>query len=175
MEGYRDAIVHYTCRCSHRGVMSLSDGAKISGKLVWKVDWPMRWAHEGISFEPVGEDHHAPTGSFTVGRRLVESLYGGVAPYSTVYSFVSLAGVSGKMSGSAGGAAIPATALDVLEPALVRWLYARRAPDQSFAIGRFQAVEAIVLARGRHAACEAAPPTSRAPTASRARALRATL
>ncbi len=42
--------------------------------------------------------------------------------------------------------------------------------------GRFQAVEAIVLARGRRAACEAAPPTSRAsPTASRAMALRATL
>ena len=134
VEDYRDAIVHYTCQCSHRGVMSLSDGAKISGKLVWKVDWPMRWAYEGVSFEPAGEDHHAPTGSFTVGRRLVESLYGGVAPHSTVYSFVSLAGVSGKMSGSAGGAAIPSTALDVLEPALVRWLYARRTPEQSFAI-----------------------------------------
>ncbi|MGH4017798.1 MAG: lysine--tRNA ligase [Pseudonocardiaceae bacterium] len=134
VEDYRDQTVRYSCRCSHVGAMNLADGAKISGKLVWKVDWPMRWAHERVAFEPAGEDHHAPTGSFTVGSHLVESLYGGTAPHSTVYSFVSLAGASGKMSGSAGGAAVPSTALDVLEPALVRWLYARRLPEQSFAI-----------------------------------------
>ena len=132
--GYSDDTVHYECRCGHSGEMSLADGATISGKLVWKVDWPMRWAHEGVAFEPAGEDHHAPTGSFTVGRTLVSELYGGQAPDSVVYSFVSLAGVGGKMSGSVGGAAIPATALDVIEPAIVRWLYVRRLPSQSFAI-----------------------------------------
>ncbi|MGH3917103.1 MAG: lysine--tRNA ligase [Pseudonocardiaceae bacterium] len=134
VENYAGETVSYRCRCAYRGAMSLADGAKISGKLVWKVDWPMRWAHEGVAFEPAGEDHHAPTGSFTVGRQLVESLYGGSAPHTAVYSFVSLAGSNGKMSGSVGGAAIPSTALDVLEPALIRWLYVRRLPEQSFAI-----------------------------------------
>jgi lysyl-tRNA synthetase, class I len=132
--GYSDETVHYDCRCGHAGEMNLAEGATISGKLVWKVDWPMRWAYEGVAFEPAGEDHHAPTGSFTVGRTLVSELYGGHAPDSVVYSFVSLAGVGGKMSGSVGGAAIPATALDVIEPAIVRWLYVRRLPSQSFAI-----------------------------------------
>jgi lysyl-tRNA synthetase class 1 len=132
--GYSDDTVRYQGRCGHSGEMSLADGATISGKLVWKVDWPMRWAYEGVAFEPAGEDHHAPTGSFTVGRALVSDLYGGHAPDSVVYSFVSLAGVGGKMSGSVGGAAIPATALDVIEPAIVRWLYVRRLPSQSFAI-----------------------------------------
>jgi lysyl-tRNA synthetase, class I len=132
--GYEDETVVFECRCGHGGEMSLADGAAISGKLVWKVDWPMRWAYEGVAFEPAGEDHHAPTGSFTVGRILVAELYGGHAPDSVVYSFVSLAGVGGKMSGSVGGAAIPATALDVIEPAIVRWLYVRRLPAQSFAI-----------------------------------------
>jgi lysyl-tRNA synthetase class 1 len=131
---YRDDTVHYECRCGHSREMSLADGATISGKLVWKVDWPMRWAYEAVAFEPAGEDHHAPTGSFTVGRILVSALYGGQAPDSVVYSFVSLAGLGGKMSGSVGGAAIPATALDVIEPAIVRWLYVRRLPSQSFAI-----------------------------------------
>jgi lysyl-tRNA synthetase class 1 len=114
--------------------MSLADGAEISGKLVWKVDWPMRWAYEGVSFEPAGEDHHAPTGSFTVGRTLVSDLYGGRAPESVVYSFVTLAGVGGKMSGSAGAVAVASTAFEVIEPAIVRWLYVRRLPAQSFAI-----------------------------------------
>jgi len=131
---YRDETVVWDCRHGHAGEMSLADGAEISGKLVWKVDWPMRWAHEQVAFEPAGEDHHAPTASFTVGRVLVADLYGGRAPDTTVYSFVSLAGVGGKMSGSVGGAPIPATALDVLEPAVLRWLYVRRLPRQSFQI-----------------------------------------
>jgi lysyl-tRNA synthetase class 1 len=131
---YADETVTYECRHGHEGEMSLAEGAPISGKLVWKVDWPMRWAHEGVAFEPAGEDHHAPTGSFTVGRTLVSELFGGRAPDSVVYSFVGLAGVGGKMSGSVGGAAIPATALDVIEPAIVRWLYVRRLPSQSFSI-----------------------------------------
>lgn len=131
---YADETVAYRCRHGHEGTMSLADGERIAGKLVWKVDWPMRWAYEGVAFEPAGEDHHAPTGSFTVGRTLVRDVFGGEAPSSAVYSFVSLAGVGGKLSGSAGGAPIPATALEVLEPAIVRWLYIRRLPSQSFAI-----------------------------------------
>jgi lysyl-tRNA synthetase class 1 len=126
--------VAYTCRHGHEGTMSLADGARISGKLVWKVDWPMRWRHENVVFEPAGEDHHAPTGSFTVGRTLVRQVFGGEAPLSTVYSFVTLAGAGGKMSGSAGGAATPAAAMSVLEPAIVRWPYVQRTPNQSFAI-----------------------------------------
>jgi lysyl-tRNA synthetase, class I len=127
-------VAAWECRHGHAGSMSLADGAQISGKLVWKVDWPMRWAHEGVSFEPAGEDHHAPTGSYTVGRTLVADLYGGRAPESIVYSFVTLAGVGGKMSGSAGGVAVASTAFEVIEPAIVRWLYVRRLPSQSFAI-----------------------------------------
>ena len=103
--------VTYRCRCGHDATMSLADGATIAGKLVCKVDWPMRWAYEHVAFEPAGEDHHAPTGSFTVGSTL-----------------------GGKLSGSSGGAPIPATSLEILEPPIVRWLYIRRLPSQSFAI-----------------------------------------
>ncbi|MEA2192831.1 MAG: lysyl-tRNA synthetase, class [Solirubrobacteraceae bacterium] len=128
------AVVTYRCRHGHEGTVSLADGAPISGKLVWKVDWPMRWAHEHVAFEPAGEDHHAPTGSFTVGREIVRDVFGGEAPSTTVYSFVTLAGTTGKMSGSTGSAAVPSAALRVLEPAIVRWLYIRRLPSQSFQI-----------------------------------------
>jgi lysyl-tRNA synthetase class 1 len=127
-------VATYRCRHGHDGTMSLADGETISGKLVWKVDWPMRWAYEGVAFEPAGEDHHAPTGSFTVGRTLVREVFGADAPHSAVYSFVTVAGAGGKMSGSTGAAAVPSAALLLLEPAIVRWLYIRRLPSQSFAI-----------------------------------------
>lgn len=132
--GYDSPVVSYRCRCGHTHDMTLADGAPVSGKLVWKVDWPMRWVHEQVSFEPAGEDHHAPTSSYASGTLLVRDIFGGSAPYSFAYTFVGLAGGSSKMSSSAGGAAIPATALDILEPAMLRWLYARRAPSQSFTI-----------------------------------------
>lgn len=132
--GYSRATVSYRCACGHSGQMSLADGRRISGKLVWKVDWPMRWFHEHVGFEPAGEDHHAPSSSYASGSVLVRDVFGGTPPYSFAYTFVGLAGGSSKMSSSAGGAAIPATALDVLEPAMLRWLYLRRAPGQTFTI-----------------------------------------
>ena len=131
---YDGLVVAYRCRCGHAGEMTLADGAPVSGKLVWKVDWPMRWVHEGVDFEPAGEDHHAPSSSYASGSLLVREIFGGSAPYSFAYTFVGLAGGSSKMSSSAGGVAIPATALDVLEPAMLRWLYVRRAPSQTFTI-----------------------------------------
>ena len=132
--GYTGDVVSYTCKFGHDGSMSLADGQPISGKLVWKVDWPMRWVHESVMFEPAGEDHHAPSSSYSSGKVLVKDIFGGTAPYSFAYSFVGLAGGSSKMSSSAGGAAIPATALDILEPAMLRWLYVRRTPSRSFTI-----------------------------------------
>ncbi|MBF6339787.1 lysine--tRNA ligase [Nocardia abscessus] len=132
--GWDGGAVTYRCRCGHEGQMSLVDGVRVAGKLVWKVDWPMRWAFEGVDFEPAGEDHHAPSSSFASGRVLAPEIFGASAPNSIVYSFVGLAGGRSKMSGSAGGAATPDTALDILEPSMVRWLYARRLPSQSFTI-----------------------------------------
>ncbi len=133
--GYQGACVSYRChRCGYEHEMSLADGARISGKLVWKVDWPMRWKHEGVIFEPAGEDHHAPTGSFTVGRTLVREVFGGEAPLSAVYSFVTLSGVPGKMSGSVGTGVTPEAALEVLEPVIIRRPYVERQPSRSFGI-----------------------------------------
>jgi lysyl-tRNA synthetase class 1 len=104
-----------------------------AGKLVWKVDWPMRWHHERVDFEPGGEDHSSPGGSLTVGRRIVHDVFGGAAPAYLGYAFVGIAGRS-KMSSSMGQTVTPASALEILEPAMVRWLYIRRNSTQKFNI-----------------------------------------
>lgn len=103
------------------------------GKLVWKVDWPMRWAYEGVVFEPSGVDHQSPGSSFVVGGHLVDEIFGGKQPIGPMYAFVGFAGMA-KMSSSRGGVPTPAEALAVLEPPVLRWLYARRKPNQSFTV-----------------------------------------
>lgn len=119
----------YTCTvCSFTGVTNLA--TQDEGKLVWKVDWPMRWAFEGVNFEPGGVDHATPGSSYTVGKEVVR-LFGGRAPAFVGYSFVGVAGMA-KMSSSKGGVPTAADALKVLEAPILRWLYTRRAPKQAF-------------------------------------------
>ncbi len=133
VDGYVGEVVSYSCRCGHRGAMSLADGAKISGKLVWKVDWPMRWAYEGVVFEPSGVDHSSPGSSFVVGSQIVREVFGAEPPIGPMYAFVGITGMA-KMSSSRGGVPTPADALEIMEAPVLRWLYARRRPNQSFKI-----------------------------------------
>ncbi|WP_188302147.1 lysine--tRNA ligase [Streptomyces sp. CBMA123] len=123
--------MRYRCDCSHEGGFALSETD--SGKLVWKVDWPMRWAFEGVTFEAGGVDHSSPGSSFTVGSQLVREVFDGFPPSYLGYSFVGISGMA-KMSSSKGGVPTPIDILEVLEPAVLRWLYNRRQPRQSFQI-----------------------------------------
>jgi len=122
----------YTCEFNgYSGTTNLS--TEFEGKLVWKVDWPMRWAFEHVDFEPAGMDHATPGSSFTVGHSLVEDIFGMPRPAWFGYGFVGFAGVQ-KMSSSAGGAPTAEDALQILEAPILRWLYVRRNPRQTFNI-----------------------------------------
>ena len=102
-------------------------------KLPWKLDWPMRWGEEGVNFEPGGKDHATPGGSYDVAATVSREMFGRKAPVFQGYQFVGIQGVKGgKMSGSKGGAVSPATLLEIYEPTLLKWLYMRRSPTQSF-------------------------------------------
>jgi lysyl-tRNA synthetase, class I len=126
------ATLAYTCQaCGHAGEFCL--GEKMSGKLVWKVDWPMRWAAWQVDFEPAGEDHAAPGSSFMVGHELVEKIYGWTRPEYVGYAFVGMGGRA-KISSSAGTVATLASGLEICEPPVLRWLYTRRAYNQTFEI-----------------------------------------
>jgi lysyl-tRNA synthetase, class I len=122
----------YTCSsCGFSGVTNVA--TQHEGKLVWKVDWPMRWAVESVDFEPAGLDHATPGSSYTVGKELVKDVYGGRAPSFVGYAFVGVAGMA-KMSSSKGGVPTAAEALKILEAPILRWLYVRRQPKQAFTI-----------------------------------------
>ena len=130
--------ISYTCRCGARvGPLPICE---VAGKLAWKVDWPMRWAYEQVTLEPAGVDHSSPGSSYTVGGELVTEIFGGLMPLHFGYSFVGTSGGSSKMSSSVGGAKTPADALEIFEAPLIRWLYARRRPEQSITLAFDQEV-----------------------------------
>ncbi len=124
----------YTCVCGHAETVRLDGPSAFTrGKLVWKVDWPMRWAFKGVNFEPSGVDHQSPGSSFTVGQQLVREIFGAEPPVGPMYAFVGISGMA-KMSSSKGGVPTAEDALRIMEPQLLRWLYARRRPNQAFNI-----------------------------------------
>ncbi|MEU6578819.1 lysine--tRNA ligase [Streptomyces sp. NPDC046805] len=130
----------YTCKdCGFSETVRLSEFNR--GKLVWKVDWPMRWAYEGVIFEPSGVDHSSPGSSFQVGGQIV-GIFGGEQPIGPMYAFVGISGMA-KMSSSRGGVPTPGDALKIMEPQLLRWLYARRKPNQSFKIAFDQEIQRL--------------------------------
>ncbi|MGW0735839.1 lysine--tRNA ligase [Streptomyces sp. NPDC002851] len=129
----------YVCQCGHSETVKLTEYDR--GKLVWKVDWPMRWAYEGVIFEPSGVDHSSPGSSFQVGGQIV-GIFGGKQPIGPMYAFVGISGMA-KMSSSKGGVPTPADALQIMEPQLLRWLYARRKPNQAFKIAFDQEIQRL--------------------------------
>lgn len=133
--------LNYTCTaCGFAETVRLSEFNR--GKLVWKVDWPMRWAYEGVIFEPSGVDHSSPGSSFVVGGQIVREVFDGVQPIGPMYAFVGISGMA-KMSSSKGGVPTPADALKIMEAPLLRWLYARRKPNQSFKIAFDQEIQRL--------------------------------
>jgi lysyl-tRNA synthetase class 1 len=130
----------YTCECGFGETVRLAEHDR--GKLVWKVDWPMRWAYEGVIFEPSGVDHHSPGSAWTVGGRIVTEVFGGRQPIGPMYAFVGITGMA-KMSSSKGDVPTPADALEIMEAPVLRWLYARRKPAQSFKIAFDQEIHRL--------------------------------
>ena len=125
--------VTYECGCSGSKQYAFKLNVAIQGKLLWKIDWPMRWSAENVDFEPGGEDHATEGSSYTVGREIVTAVFGDKAPFFIRYAFVGMAGRT-KMSSSVGEAATPKWALQYLEPCILRWLYIRRKASDKFDI-----------------------------------------
>lgn len=103
-------------------------------KLLWRVDWPMRWAHEGVDFEPGGKDHSSQGGSYDTGSEIVREVWGKEPPYYVQYDFVLSKGRGAKLSSSSGNLLTLGEALEIYEPSIIRYLFASRKPNLDFSI-----------------------------------------
>ena len=126
-ESYEYPHIGYHCTCGHTGT---ADITKMEGKLVWRLEWPAKWKMFGTSVEPFGKDHAAAGGSYDSGKRIVEEIFDGKAPYPVPYEFVQLKGI-GQMHKSTGS---PVTGLDAIKmtpPEVLNYLFLRVNPQRA--------------------------------------------
>ncbi len=125
--------IDYSCKiCKKDEVISFDKEAGI--KLLWRVDWPMRWAFEGVDFEPGGKDHSSQGGSFDTGSEIARTVWKREPPFYVQYDFVLAKGLGAKLSSSSGQLITLAEAQEVYEPAVIRWIFASRKPNLDFTI-----------------------------------------
>jgi lysyl-tRNA synthetase class 1 len=123
----------YHCNsCGCRETLDIRQAKGI--KLLWRVDWPMRWEYENVDFEPAGKEHHSSGGSFDTARHICRDVYNWDAPITFRYDFIGLKGSPGKMSSSTGKVVDLPDVLKVYTPELVRYLFAGTRPNTEFVI-----------------------------------------
>lgn len=128
-----DGDAGVTYKCMETGKEDTIDLRKdFCVKLVWKADWPMRWRHEGVVFEPGGPDHAAEGSSYDSSSQIAKAVFSIEPPVFAAYQFVGIQGMGTKMSGSKGNAISPLDLLQIYEPYMLKWLYMRRTPNQAF-------------------------------------------
>jgi lysyl-tRNA synthetase class 1 len=125
-----DAVRHtvrYRCTCGNEGT---ADYARGEGKLVWRVDWPMRWAHFGITVEPFGKDHATAGGSYDTGKEIARRVFRCNPPHPVIYEWISLKG-KGAMHSSKGVAVTINEMLEIVPPDVLRYLIVRTRPERT--------------------------------------------
>ncbi len=124
--------IKYKCReCGHEGAYIL--GKDFCGKLAWKVNWATRWKDSKVVYESSGENQLTDTGSYSVSSKILKLQYGREAPFSLLYRFIGVPGVS-KLSRALGEKSLARRFTDVLEPEIIRWLLIKNPPESQFSI-----------------------------------------
>lgn len=119
----------YKCTCGHTETVDLKTFHLI--KLVWKVDWAMRWVYESVDFEPGGKDHSTVGGSYDVSSKIIREVFGKKPPLYRKYGWLGILGL-GEMHSSSGLNISPLGLLEVYEPEVFLWLYAKYDTEEEF-------------------------------------------
>lgn len=127
---YENDMIDYECSCGHAESIDINTATNL--KLQWKVDWPMRWMYERVTFETGGADHSAANGSKAVSERIAREIYNYEPPIYIPYNFIGIKGGPGKMSSSAGNVLTLSDLLKVYDKHLIWWFYAKYNPMSEF-------------------------------------------
>jgi len=125
--------ITYSCKCGHKNTIDFRKKGIV--KLPWRIDWPMRWYHEKVAFEPGGKEHSTPGGSRDTAKEIFERIYSEkTPPLYLMYDYIIVKGVGGKMSSSLGNVITLKDTLEIYEPKVLRWIFAGTRPNTEFSI-----------------------------------------
>ena len=124
--------VRYECRdyqfekhtakgCGHKGD---DDPRKGNGKLLYKGELAMQWAHWNVCSEGFGKEYQVPGSAFWINGEIAEKVLGFPMPVPIFYEHLLIEGE--KMSASKGNVIYPADWLKVAPPELLRFLYNKK-------------------------------------------------
>src|SRR4030042_1402947 len=128
----KEGIVRYECKdyefekrtakgCGHKGD---DDPRKGNGKLLYKGELAMQWAHWNVSSEGFGKEYQVPGSAFWINGEIAERVLGFPMPVPIFYEHLLIDGE--KMSASKGNVIYPADWLKVAPAELLRFLYNKK-------------------------------------------------
>lgn len=129
-----DYTVKYHCEeCEEEFEIDFSESDSV--KPPWRVDWPMRWFYENVSFEPGGKDHSAAGSSRDTGKQIIEEVYDADAPVYQMYDFVKPKGSDKKISSSSGEETLRLNDLkEIYSPEMIRFLFSQTKPKKPLSL-----------------------------------------
>jgi len=102
--------------CGHEGTATFREG-----KLPWRFEWPAQWRVLDVDFEPFGKDH--AEGSWPSGVEIAREVFEIEPPVPMVYEWFTLEGEA--LSSSSGNVVTVAELLKLVEPAVLRYFFAK--------------------------------------------------
>lgn len=121
-----ETLVRWAKGCGVKGKISPFEG---TSKMPWKVEWAAKWWTFGVTIEGAGKDHASAGGSYDVALRICREVFGKESPLQFAYEFFLSHGK--KMSSSKGLGLTGEELLEVLPPALVRFLMVKAKINQA--------------------------------------------
>ncbi|MFC1801719.1 lysine--tRNA ligase [Nanoarchaeota archaeon] len=126
-----DYEIEYDCECGSHEKTSFKGKGFV--KLLWRIDWPMRWHYYNEDFESAGKDHFAAGGSVSTAREIQKQVWGTEPPLGFPYEWISIKG--GKQFASSAGVVITLKEmLEIYQPEIIRYLFASTRPNAEFSI-----------------------------------------
>lgn len=119
--------------CGYKGLCDFKNG-----KLLWRVEWGMLWAHWKVVLEGAGKEHFMPSGSFWTAGEVTEKIFDWPEPYPgdnplQPYEYLTFEGK--KMSASLGNVVATWEWPEFAPPQILRLLFLkkmRKVRDLSF-------------------------------------------
>lgn len=139
--GMDDSVVKYSCEdyqfkpygeeayTKLKGCDFKGESDKKNGKLLWRVEWGMLWAHWKINLEGAGKEHFMPSGSFWSAGEVCEKIFDWAEPYPgknyiQPYEYLTVSGK--KMSASVGNVVATWEWPSFAPPQILRLLFLKR-------------------------------------------------